>query len=62
MNEGQVYIYPNMFVNTKNVVANHAASITSISKDYLFYLNSKGIKDEEAIKMIVDGFLDNVAR
>lgn len=62
MNEGQAYIYPNMFVNTKNVVANHAASITSISKDYLFYLNSKGIKDEEAINMIVDGFLDNEAR
>ena len=62
MNEGQAYIYPNMFVNTKNVIANHAASITSISKDYLFYLNSKGIKDEEAINMIVDGFLDNEAR
>ena len=62
MNEGQAYIYPNMFVDTKNVVANHAASITSISKEYLFYLNSKGIKDEEAINMIIDGFLDNIAR
>ena len=62
MNEGYTYIYPNMFIDTKNVVANHAASITSISKDYLFYLNSKGIKDEEAINMIIDGFLDNIAR
>lgn len=62
INEGQAYIYPNMFVNTKNVIANHAASITSISKDYLFYLNSKGINDKEAINMIVDGFLYNEAR
>ena len=62
MNEGYTYIYPNMFIDTKNVVANHAASITSISKEYLFYLNSKGIKDEEAINMIIDGFLDNIAR
>ncbi len=62
MNDGYTYIYPNMFVDTKNVVANHAASITSISKDYLFYLNSKGINDTEGIKMIVDGFLDNAAR
>lgn len=62
MNEGQAYVYPNMFVNTKNVVANHAASITSISKDYLFYLNSKGINNEEAINMIINGFLDNDAR
>lgn len=62
MNEGYTYIYPNMFIDTKNVVANHAASITNISKDYLFYLNSKGIKDEEAINMIINGFLDNEAR
>lgn len=62
MNDGYTYIYPNMFVDTKNVVANHAASITKINKDYLFYLNSKGIKDEDAINMIVDGFLDNKAR
>ena len=62
MNEGYTYIYPNMFIDTKNVVANHAASITNISKDYLFYLNSKGIKDEEAINMIINGFLENIAR
>ena len=62
MNEGYTYIYPNMFIDTKNVVANHAASITSISKEYLFYLNSKGIKDEEAINMIINGFLENIAR
>lgn len=62
MNNGQTYIYPNMFVNTKNVVANHAASITSISEDYLFYLNSKGINNDEASNMIIDGFLDNDAR
>lgn len=62
MNNGQAYIYPNMFVNTKNVVANHAASITSISEDYLFYLNSKGINNCDAANMIIDGFLNNDAR
>ena len=39
INEGISYIYPNMFIDTKNVVANHSASITNINKDYLFYLN-----------------------
>lgn len=62
MNNGQTYIYPNMFIDTKNVVANHAASITSISEDYLFYLNSKGINNIDATNMIIDGFLENVAR
>lgn len=62
INDGHTYIYPNMFIDTKNVVANHAASITNISKDYLFYLNSKGIKNDEAKKMIIEGFLENVAK
>lgn len=62
MNNGQTYVYPNMFIDTKNVVANHAASITSISEDYLFYLNTKGINNSDATNMIIDGFLENVAR
>ena len=62
MNDGYTYIYPNMFVDTKNVVANHAASITNINDCYLFYLNSNGIDNEEATKMIINGFLDNTAR
>ena len=62
INEGKSSIVPNMFINTKNVIANHAASITNINKDYLFYLNCKGIKDKECIKLIKNGFLNNEAR
>ncbi len=59
---GKSNIVPNMFINTKNVLANHAASVTNINEDYLFYLNSKGIKNDEARKLIVDGFLSNDAK
>ena len=62
LNDGRSYIYPNMYINTKNVIANHAATITDISNDYLFYLNTKGISNEDAKKIIIDGFLENVAR
>lgn len=58
INEGKTSILPNMYINTKNVIANHAASITNINSDYLFYLNTKCIKNEEAKKIIIDGFLD----
>ena len=51
-----------MYVKTKNVIANHAASVTNINEDYLFYLNSKGIKDEDAKQLIINGFLDNKAK
>ena len=62
INDGNSYIYPNMFIDTKNVLANHSASITNINEDYLFYLNSKGIDNADATKLIIDGFLKNDAK
>ena len=62
INNGSSSIFPNMLIDTKNVIANHAASITNINEDYLFYLNCKGIKDEQAKELIIKGFLDNEAK
>jgi len=62
INNGKSKIIPNMYINTKNVIANHAASISDINKDYLFYMNQKGIKTRDAIKLIIDGFLENDAK
>ncbi|MBQ3020900.1 MAG: SufD family Fe-S cluster assembly protein [Bacilli bacterium] len=58
INEGKSVVLPNMFINTKNVIADHAVSITNINEDYLFYLNSKGIDNDNAKKLIIDGFLN----
>lgn len=62
INDGVSIIYPNMFINTKNVVANHSASISTINEDYLFYLMSRGINKEKSIDLILDGFLENNAK
>lgn len=62
INNGVSNIYPNMFINTKNVVANHSASVSKINEDYLFYLMSKGLERDECVKLILDGFLKNNAR
>ena len=62
MNEGMSYIYPNMYIDTKNVSANHATSISTINEDYLFYLKSKGIDKDSATKLLIDGFLENIAK
>ena len=62
INEGKSKIIPNMYINNKNVIANHAASISDINKDYLFYMNHKGINNNDAIKLIIDGFLENDAK
>ena len=62
INEGKSYIGPNMFIDTKNVVANHSASISTVNKEYLFYLESKGIDEYNATKLLIDGFLFNDAK
>lgn len=62
INNGKSKINPNMFIDTKNVYANHGASISTIDSNYLFYLNSKGLDNKESIDLIIDGFLNNIAR
>ncbi len=57
LNNEDNIITPNLLVSSNEVAANHAATISSIDKNYLFYLNSKGISDDSAIKLITEGFL-----
>lgn len=56
---------PNLYIDEYDVVANHAASIGSISKEDLFYLMSRGLSKEDATSLVVIGFIkpiiDNIA-
>lgn len=53
----KVEILPNLIVDSNDVVANHNATISSVFDEELFYLNSKGINNVEAIKLLKNGFL-----
>lgn len=57
LNDNNNIIYPNLLVASDEVSINHNATISSLDKDYLFYLNSKGLSKELASKLIVNGFL-----
>ncbi len=59
LNQEENTIIPNLFVNSNNIEALHNATISSISHSDLFYLNSKGISEEAAKKLIMKGFLIN---
>ena len=48
---------PNLYIDEYDVIANHSASIGSISKDDLFYLMSRGLTTEEATSLVVIGFI-----
>ncbi len=60
LNDKKIEILPIMNIDTKEVIANHACTISSIDKDYLFYLASRNISELEAISMIKKSFLQNI--
>lgn len=50
-------IRPNMYIDLDEVEARHGSVIGKFSDDELFYLMSRGISYEEAIKLLVKGYI-----
>jgi len=50
-------IIPNMFIDFDNVIAKHGSVIGTIQEDMIFYLMSRGIEYNEALKLIIKGYL-----
>lgn len=50
-------IRPNLYINEYDTIANHSALIGGFSQDELFYLQSRGIKEVDANKLLIHGFL-----
>lgn len=50
-------INPNLLIDEDNVIAEHSAFIGKFNDEDLFYLQSRGISYDEAIKLLIKGFL-----
>ena len=57
INNGKSICKPIMLINTSKVIANHENAIGSINEEELFYLMSKGLTKENAIKLLCKGYL-----
>ncbi len=53
---------PNMEIEEEKVEVGHEATAGRISEEDLFYLMSRGIDEDEAMMMIVKGFIDPVTK
>jgi Fe-S cluster assembly scaffold protein SufB len=56
--KGHVHAIPELESNRRNVVLSHEALIGKIAEEEIYYLMSRGISEEEAISLIVRGFLN----
>lgn len=54
--------YPSIEIDENDVSVGHEASVSKIGEEQLFYLKSRGLSEEEAITMVVSGFIEPLVR
>ena len=54
--------YPYVDVREDDVEMAHEATVSKVTDDQLFYLMSRGLNEDEAMAMIVRGFVEPIAR
>lgn len=57
LGEVEAEIIPNMFTHEDSVEAKHGSVIGSFGEEELFYLMSRGISEDEAITLLIKGFI-----
>lgn len=55
--DSEAKILPNMFIDCEDVEARHGSVIGTFKDDMVFYLMSRGIEYNDAIKLLVKGYL-----
>ncbi|OHA61863.1 MAG: Fe-S cluster assembly protein SufB [Candidatus Wildermuthbacteria bacterium GWA2_46_15] len=54
--------YPVLRIKEKDVQIQHEATVERLGEEKLFYLNSRGINKEDAASLLVNGFIEPVAK
>jgi Fe-S cluster assembly protein SufB len=54
--------YPYVDVREDDVTMGHEATVSRVSEDQMFYLMSRGLPEQEAMAVIVRGFVEPIAR
>lgn len=54
--------YPTIEVDAKRVTMGHEASVSRVGEDQLFYAMSRGMSEDEANAMIVNGFIEPLVK
>ncbi len=54
--------YPYMEIGSGDAVVGHEATVSKVADEQIFYLQSRGLTEEQAMGMIVNGFIEPVTR
>ena len=59
-NQSETNTFPYFSVRNSSAKVEHEASISRVSQEQIFYFHQRGIPEDEAIKLIVNGFCQQV--
>ncbi len=54
--------YPYVDIREDDVTMGHEATVSKVSEDQMFYLMSRGLTEDEAMAMVVRGFVEPIAK
>jgi Fe-S cluster assembly protein SufB len=54
--------YPYMEIEEERVSIGHEATVSKVAEEQIFYLQSRGLSETEAMSMIVNGFIEPIAK
>ena len=54
--------YPYMDIKAPDAIIGHEASVSKVSEEQLFYLQTRGLSEEQATKVIVGGFISPIVK
>jgi Fe-S cluster assembly protein SufB len=54
--------YPYMEIEQDDATIEHEATVSKLSEDQMFYLQARGIPEDDATAMIVRGFIEPIVR
>lgn len=60
--ECEANTYPVIRSQNPSAVVEHEATASKVSEEQLFYLQSRGISSEDAVKLIINGYCDEVLK
>jgi Fe-S cluster assembly protein SufB len=60
--ESRTDTYPYIEIDEDRVSIGHEATVSKVSEEQLFYLRSRGLSDNDATMMIVNGFIEPIVK
>ena len=54
--------YPYIEIEEEQVSIGHEATVSKVAEEQIFYLQSRGLTEDEAMSMIVNGFIEPIAK